>query len=140
MAEMDSHSSISRFNRSENVYRASMRWSEWENVYQLMKPNPESPDKTELKSPSDEYLDYLETIKVAHIEVLKSGITEEDKSGKSLFLIEYRFDNSAVIHKLRHTVYWWYLEKDNTWFTDTPLPEEFAMPKHRTIKLSPKHH
>ena len=137
MAEMDSHSSISRFQKSENVFRASMRWGEWENVYQLLKPNPDNPSD-KLKSPSEEYLNYLGTIKVAHIEVVKSGITEIDKAAESLFLIEYRFDNSAKIRRIRHKVYWWYNKEANTWFSDTPLPEVFAMPKSKTIKLSPK--
>lgn len=115
-----------------------MRWGEWENVYQLLKPNPDS-ISSQLKSPSEEYLNFLSTIKIAHVELVKSGITVPDKSGESLFKIEYRLENSAKIHKIRHKVDWWYSKEGNTWFSDTPLPKEFAMPpKSRTIKLSPK--
>jgi len=140
-AELDSHSSISRFLKSENVLRASMRWGEWVNAFALLKSNPDNPS-SKIESPSEEYLAYLSTLKIAHVKVLTSGITEEDKAGESLFLIEYRFDNSAKIHKIRHKVDWWYHKESNTWFTDTPLPKEFDIPepRSRTIKLSPKAH
>ena len=138
-AELDSHSSISRFVKAENVYRASIRWEEWEGLSQLMRSNPETSD-SKMKPISEEQREHLESIKVAHVEVLSSGIIEEDKSGESLFEIEYRFDNSAVIKKFKHKVKWWFDKENNSWYTDTPLPKEFAKPKSRTIKLSPHSH
>ncbi|MCU7800474.1 MAG: hypothetical protein KZQ70_10070 [gamma proteobacterium symbiont of Lucinoma myriamae] len=59
-------------------------------------------------------------------------------SQESRFRIEYRLDNSAKIKTIRHTVSWWYDKEGNHWFTDTPLPKEFDLPKVKTIKLSPK--
>lgn len=136
---MDSHSSISRFQKSEDVYRASMRWGEWHNVFQLMKDKPDTDiHSSKLKPVSETYLNHLETIKVKHIEVLSSGINDKEGTGESRLKIEYRFDNSAKINSIRQTVFWWYDEASNHWFTNSPLPEEFDLPKSRTIKLSPK--
>lgn len=137
-AEMDSHSSISRFQKSEDVYRASMRWGEWTNAFQLMREKPGSDSSsTELKPLTDDYLSYLETIKVKHVEVLASGMNEKEGSGESKLKIEYRFDNSLKINTIRQTVSWWYDKESNHWFTNTPLPKEFDLPKSKTIKLSP---
>lgn len=138
-AELDSHSQISRFQKSEDVYRASMRWGEWTNMFQLMRDKPGSDiNSTKLKPLSDEHLTHLETIKVKHIEVLSSGMNEEEGTGESRLKIEYRFDHSAKIQSFKHTVSWWYDKESNNWFTSTPLPEEFDLPKSRTIKLSPR--
>lgn len=138
-AEMDSHSSISRFQKSEDVYRASMRWGEWSNTFQLMRDKPGSDNSTSaLKPLTDEYLTYLETIKVKHIEVIRSGMNEKEGSGESKFDIEFHFDHSVKIKSVRHTVSWWYDQETNYWFTNTPLPEAFNLPKKTTIKLSPK--
>lgn len=136
---MDSHSAISRFQKSEDIYRASMRWGEWTNTFQLMRDNPDSDNSTaKLKPPSEELLIHLDTIKVQHVEVLDSGMDEKEGKGQSRFKIEYNLDNSAVIKSIRHTVSWWYDRKANHWFTDTPLPEELDLPKTKTIRLSPK--
>ena len=136
LAEMDSHSKIARFQNAEDVYRASMRWGEWNNVFQLMKDKPDSTEK--LKPPSDDASVYLEKIKVRDIEVLSSGMKKDLGTGHSKFRIGYRFENSAVIKTLHHNVSWWYYEKGNVWFTDTPLPKEFDLPESNTIRLSPK--
>ena len=138
-AEMDSHSSISRFQKSEDVYRASMRWGEWTNLFQLMKDKPDSnAESAKLTPPSEAYLTHLDSIKVKHIEVVSSGMNDKKGTGESRFKIEYRFDHSAKIKLIRQTVSWWYDKKNNLWFTNTPLPEEFDLPKSRTIRLSPK--
>lgn len=138
-AEMDSHSSTSRFQKSEDIYRASMRWGEWSNTFQLMRDKPDSASgSTKLKPPSEEYLVHLDTIKVKFVEVLSSGMNKEEGIGESRFRIEYRLDNSAKINTIRQTVSWWYDKEGNHWFTNTPLPKEFDLPKSRTIKLSPK--
>jgi len=138
-AEMDSHSQISRFQKSEDVYRASMRWGEWTNTFQLMRDKPGSDNSnSKLKPLSDEYLTHLETIKVKHIEVLSSGMSKKEGTGESRLKIEYHFDHSAKIQLVRHTVSWWYDKESNNWFTGTPLPKEFDLPKSKTIKLSPR--
>ena len=101
-AEMDSHSTISRFQNSEDVYRASMRWGEWSNVFQLMKDKPDSnAESTKLAPPSEAYLTHLDSIKVKHIEVISSGINDKEGTGESKFKIEYRFDHSAKIKLIR---------------------------------------
>ena len=135
-AEMDSHSEISRFQNSENVYRASMRWGEWSNLFQLMRERPDSTSK--LTALSEEYITHLEGIKIKDIEVLNSNMSEESGTGETRFKIGYRLDNSLKIIPIKHTVSWWYQEEANIWFTDTPLPKEFDLPKTKTIKLSPK--
>jgi len=135
-AEMDSHSEISRFQNSENVYRASMRWGEWSNLFQLMRERPDSTSK--LTALSEEYITHLEGIKIKDIEVLNSNMSEKSGTGETRFKIGYRLDNSLKIIPIKHTVSWWYQEEANIWFTDTPLPKEFDLPKTKTIKLSPK--
>lgn len=86
---MDSHSSISRFQKSENIYRASMRWGEWTNTFQLMRDKPDSDSgSTKLKPPSEEYLVHLDTIKVKFVEALSSGMNEEEGSGESRVKIQ----------------------------------------------------
>ncbi len=138
-AELDSHSTISRFQDSEDVYRASMRWGEWTNLFQLMKDKPDSEaDSSALKSPSEAYLIHLDSIKVKQIQVISSAMNDKEGTGESRFKIEYRLDNSAKINLIRHTVSWWYDKENNLWFTTTPLPEEFDLPQSRTIRLSPK--
>lgn len=138
-AELDSHSTISRFQDSEDVYRASMRWGEWTNLFQLMKDKPDSEaDSSALKSPSEAYLTHLDSIKVKQIQVISSAMNDKEGTGESRFKIEYRLDNSAKINLIRHTVSWWYDKENNLWFTTTPLPEEFDLPQSRTIRLSPK--
>lgn len=162
-AELDSHSTFSRFQKSEDLYRASMRWGKWTNILQLIRPRPESSDSTnynskkmlmnvksdsnysstgqesstEQESSFEELLAHLDTIHVSNVEVLSSAIKAEG-TGESRLLIQYRFDTSAKINSIRHTVSWWYDKQSNNWFTDTPLPKEFDLPKHRTIKLLPK--
>ena len=137
-AELDSHSKISRFQQSENTYRAALRWGEWLGAFQLQRIKPGSNNNSKvIQPPSEAYLDHLDTIKVKHIEVLSSGMHEDKETGETRFLIEYRFDNSAIIKKIRHKVSWWHDRKSNIWFTSTPLPKEFDLPKYRTIKLSP---
>ena len=42
-AELDSSSAINRFQKSEDLYLASMRWGEWTNVLQLIRARPENP-------------------------------------------------------------------------------------------------
>ena len=133
---MNSHSEASRFQNAEDVYRASMRWGEWDNAFQLMKERPDS--ITKLKPPSEEYSTHLGTIKIKEIEVLSSGMNADLGTGQSKFKINYRFENSAVIKNIRHTIVWWYFKEANIWLTDTPLPKEFDLPKVKTIKLSPK--
>ena len=173
-AELDSHSNISRFQQSEDLYQAGMRWGEWSKVLYLIRPRPESsnsekmitkvnPDNgkkyqvveikqgnndsiAEQKKSNEELLIHLDTIKVAHTEILSSFMNDAEGTGESRMLIEYRFDTSAKIRTLRYTVSWWHDEQSNTWFTDTPLPKEFEKPiaketenkKRKTIKLSPK--
>ncbi len=134
-AEMDSHSQISRFQNSEDIYRASMRWGEWTNLFQLMKNKPDS--TSELEKPSEDYLTHLDGISVESVEVLSSGMNKDKGTGHSTLKIGYRFNNSVKVHSIKHTIAWWYHEESNLWFTDTPLPEEFDLPESRTIKLSP---
>lgn len=142
-ADMDSHSTISRFNKSENTYRASIRWGEWPGVFQLQKPVPWlNTEQAEIKPPSEEYSKHLETIKVVHIDVISSGMHQNEKTGESVLNIEYHFENSTKVHKLRHKVSWWHDKESNIWFTNSTLPEEFDLPKAKTrmkntIKLSP---
>lgn len=138
-AEMDSHSKVSRFQQSENTYRASLRWGEWLGAIQLQRTKPGSnSDSKGFIQPSEAYLNHLDTIKVTHIETLSSAMHEDKKTAATLFLIEYRFDNSAIINKIRHKMTWWHDQESNIWYTDTPLPEEFDLPQYRTIKLSPE--
>jgi len=134
-AEMDSHSQISRFQNSEDIYRASMRWGEWTNLFQLMKDKPDA--TTKLEQASEDYLTHLESISIEDAEVLSSGMNKAEETGQTKLKIGYRFDNSAKVHSIKHTIAWWYHEESNTWFTDTALPEEFDLPESRTIKLSP---
>ncbi len=136
-SELDTHDPINRFQQSDELYSASMRWGEWYSLFQLMKANPENP-ASRVKPPTDEELEYLSHLKVSHVETIHSGIIENKKSAKTIYQIEYHPENSSVIKKIRHTVNWWYDEKTNQWFTDTPLPEAFQVPRHQTIKLSPK--
>lgn len=168
-AELDSSSAINRFQKSEDLYLASMRWGEWTNVLQLTRDRPEKPsaenaDKLQamvVKSDSNEHsaeqepsaeqesstnknpsynelLSHLDTIKVTHTEVLSSALSETKDTAESHMIIEYRFDTSVKINSIRHTISWWRDEKSDNWFTDTPLPKEFDLPKRKTIKLSPK--
>ena len=138
-AEMDSHSSVSRFKQSEDTYKGSMRWGEWASIFQLMRDKPGSDaGSSKLKPPSDEYLMHLDTIKVKNIEVLSSGRNDKQGTGESRFKIEYHLHNSAKINSIRQTVSWWYDDKNNFWFTSTPLPKEFDLPQSKTIKLSPR--
>lgn len=156
-AELDSSSAINRFQKSEELYLASMRWGEWTNVLQLIRDQPEKPGaenaeklpvmavksdsnerSTEQKFSYNELLNHLETIKVTHTEVLSSAMSEEEGTGESLVIIDYRFDTSVKIKSIRHTISWWRDEQSDNWFSDTPLPKEFDQPKHKTIKLSPK--
>lgn len=136
-AEMDSHSPISRFQQSEKLYISSIRWGEWINIFQLQKSRY---DNSVFKSPSDELLTHLSHIKVTHTETLSSAMNEDKATGSSLFLIEYRFDNSAKVKILRHKVDWWHNPENNIWYTSSSLPEEFDLPETEpgTIKLSPK--
>ena len=163
---MDSHSSISRFQQSEDLYQAGMRWGEWSSVLYLMRPKPVSSNSEEMitkvnpdngkkyqvveikqgnndsiaeqKKSTEELLTHLDTIKVARTEILSSSMNDAEGTGESRILIEYRYDYSAKINTLRYMVSWWHDEQSNTWFTDTPLPKEFDVPKHKTIKLSPR--
>lgn len=139
IAGMDSHSSISRFKHSEDLYKASLRWGEWINIFQLQRPR-DSDDISAVKPPSEALLTHLAHIKVTHTETLSSGINEDKATGQTLFLIEYHFDNSAKIQTIRHKVDWWYDSENNIWFTNTSLPKEFDVPETApgTIKLSPK--
>ncbi len=137
LAELDSHNPVNRFQQAEELYSASMRWSEWYTLFQLMKANPKNPE-SKVTPPTDEALEYLTHLKVSHVETINSSITEKQTSAKTIYQIEYHPENSSVIKEIRHTVKWWYDEKTNQWFTDTPLPEAFQVPKHQTIKLSPK--
>ena len=165
-SELDSHSAFSRFQQSEDTYRAGMRWGEWSGVLYLMRPKPISTESEKIititdsstgkeyqvvesqtenyndsllpKLSREELLKHLATIKVSHIEALESSMSKEKGTGISRLRIEYHFDNSAIIKTLHYKVSWWYDKQSNTWFTDTPLPKEFDLPKHKTIKLSPK--
>ncbi|MCK5697160.1 MAG: hypothetical protein KAI02_03300 [Gammaproteobacteria bacterium] len=136
LQSMDSNSKISRFQNSEDVYRASMRWGEWNDLFHLMKDKPDAADK--LKQPSEDYLLHLETIKVKEVTVIGSNMDKALGEGFSQFKIGYRIDSVLKLYSIRHKVNWWYHKESNLWFTDTPLPKEFAPPKRRTIKLSPK--
>ena len=136
-SELDTHNPINRFQQADELYSASMRWGEWYTLFQLMQANPKNP-ASRVTPPGDAQLDYLSHLKVPHVETIHSGIIEDKKSAKSIYQIEYHPENSSVIRKIRHTVNWWYDEKTNQWFTDTPLPEAFQVPRHQTIKLSPK--
>ncbi len=135
-SELDSHDPANRFQQSDELYSAAMRWGEWLTLFQLMQANPNNPS-SKVTPPTDEYLEYLSHLKVSHVETINSGIIENKKSAKSIYLIEYHPEDSSVIKKIRHIVNWWYDNKTNHWFTDTPLPKGFEMPEHRTIKLSP---
>ncbi|MCP3849413.1 MAG: hypothetical protein GY694_04125 [Gammaproteobacteria bacterium] len=152
-AELDSHSSFSRFERSENLYLSSMRWAEWSTYLYLLREKPSS-NKAEkmitIRDPStakkyevvedqtssynnleeeissrEALVDHLNTIKVKRAEVLSSSMNSDGETGESRILIEYRFDNSAKINSIRHKVRWWYDEESNTWFSETPMPKEF---------------
>jgi len=162
LAEMDSHSTVSRFQKSENLYRSSFRWGDWTTIFQLMKNKPAETDSTSektidekenynvlkkklsstndlniLDTPSEELLEHLDSIHVQEIIMLSSGMNDKEGSGKSRFEITYRTDSSVKIHSVKHTVHWWYHKDSNSWFTDTPLPKEFRPTKRKTIKLSP---
>lgn len=134
LSGLDSNSKVSRFTKSERTYKASLRWGEWIGAIQLHR----SPEDKQIKPFSDEYLEYLSTIKIKNIEAQNSGMNPDKETGQTLYIIEFRFDNSAKINKIRHMVHWWYDKKSNTWFTKTPLPKEFDLPEKKTIKLSPK--
>lgn len=169
--ELDKHSIISRFQKSESLYSASMRWGDWSTLLQLIKNKPKKADTEQaasekksiyddhralesmngssggklniLTTPTEKMLAYLETIKVNEVKVLSSGMSdvkEDQGSGKTLFEIVYHKTSSVRVHTIRHKVNWWYHKPSNSWFTDTPLPKEFQIPKSvsRTIKLSPK--
>lgn len=136
-AELDSHSKLSRFEGSINVYKGSLRWGEWHGAIELHR-TPEN--KKQMKKPSEKYLQHLSTIKVKHIEDKMSQMNPDKITGQSLFIIEYRFEDSVKMNTIRHMVYWWHDKETNTWYTKTPLPKEFDMSEEeqRTIKLSPK--
>lgn len=136
-SELDTHNPVYRFQQTDELYSASMRWGEWQTLVQLMRANPENPD-SKVTPPSDKLLEYLSKLNVSHVETLNSGVIEDKKSAKTIYQIEYHPENSTVIKKFRHTVMWWYDAKTNQWFTDTPLPEEFQLPEHPTIKLTPR--
>lgn len=158
-AELDSHDKGFRYTKSENDYRAGMRWGEWNTVLYLIRPKPEKVimkvDSTNEKSQQvidvpkgenqysrEELVDHLSTVKVKRLEVLSSSMGSDGISGQSRFKIQYRFDNSTKLNELRYKVTWWYDKDTNTWFSDTPLPPEFMPPKaepskRKTIKLSP---
>ena len=148
-AELDSHSPVYRFQKAEDAYRAGMRWGEWESVLYQIRPNPktvvvtvdstdEADNYIKEKTSRDELLTHLVTIKVTNAEALSSSMNEDEGTGETRMMIQYRFENSAKIQTIRYKVSWWHDEKSNTWFTETPLPKEFEPPKHKTIKLSPK--
>jgi len=136
-AELDTHNPGNRFQQADNLYRASMRWGEWHSLFQLMKANPNNPF-SKITPLSKEYIEHLSEIQVAHIEVVNTGIVEPEKSAKTIYLIEFHPLNSSVIKKVHLSINWWYDDKLNKWFTDTPLPKEFEPPKKKTIKLSPR--
>ncbi len=160
-AELDSHSSVSRFQNSEDTYREGMHWEEWEKVLYLTRTKAENDlatDKAtqmnphtgkeyevinanneEKKREFEELIEHLETIKVLRTEVLSSSMNDDAGTGATRLLIEYRFNNSTKIQTIRQRLSWWHDEKINIWFTETPLPEEFTPPKKKTIKLSPQY-
>lgn len=147
LAELDSHSTVSRFQKAEDLYKASMRWGEWPTLFHLIKPRPEQATQItsiennkqeKLQPPSEALLTHLDTIKVSSIDVLSDTMNEKSGTAKTRFQIDYYREDSTKIHTFRHTVMWWYDKEGNNWFSDTPLPKEFALPEHPTIKLSPK--
>ncbi|WP_198264860.1 hypothetical protein [sulfur-oxidizing endosymbiont of Gigantopelta aegis] len=151
LSELDSSSPVFRFQKTEDLYRASMRWGEWPNLFQIMRDNPKNKStgqtseqvplkKEDWNRPTEERMIHLSTIKISSVSALSSGMSEEKGEGTTRLLIEYHFDSSVTVLSLRHTLHWWYDKENNAWYTDTPLPKEFDAPKHKTIKLSPKHY
>ncbi len=148
LAELDTHSTVSRFQKSEDLYKASLRWGEWPTFFHLIRPRtaqatPLTTDAVDnkaeaFKPPSEELLNHLDTFKVSGVEVLSSAMNEKQGTGKTRFQIDYYRDDSTKINSFRQSVDWWYDKPSNNWYTDTPLPEEFALPRHPTIKLSPE--
>lgn len=139
-AELDSHSKENRFQDSENIYKASLRWGQWMNLLQLQKNDPATNNIT-FDIASQEYLEQLEHIKVTHIESIGSSMTSDGTKSKSIYVIEFHHDSSTILNRIHHTVEWWYHEETNFWYTSTPLPEEFGLdkkPQLNTIKLSPE--
>ncbi len=163
-SELDSHDVVYRFQKSEDNYRAAMRWGEWGTILYMTRPRPanllvktDSADNRtyqvkETKAGIDDgenlsadeeitreaLIAHLETILVSHTEVTGSSVSNGKGTGTTRMIIQYHFDNSARIQTLRYKLSWWHDKESNTWFTETPLPEEFMPKKSRTIKLSPK--
>ncbi len=163
-SDLDSHDVVYRFQKSEDNYRAAMRWGEWTTILYMIRPGPESrlmrvdpadkstykvmETKTEVDDGEDlsaeqeitreDLIAHLETILISHSEVTSSSVNNSKGTGTTRMNIQYHFDNSAIIKTLRYKLSWWHDKESNTWFTDTPLPEEFMPPKKKTIKLSPK--
>jgi hypothetical protein len=138
-AELDSSSSTNRFQSAVNLYNNSIRWHDWNKVFQLMQNKPDSSNDTIL-SPTAEQLEHLEGFKIVRVNILNTMITEEDKSADVVFVIEYRRTNSLKVHSVRHNTSWWFNDEDNIWYTETALPEIFyPTPNARkTIKYSPQ--
>lgn len=138
-AELDSHDKSYRFNDSITLYKNSLRWGQWTNLIQLQRPEPEA-DNTDFEDPAQYSLIKLKKIKVTHIEDIGTQMDPNERNAKTIFLIEFHFDNSSVITSIHHTVNWWYDEENNLWFTNTALPKEFKLAEKqlKTIKLSPQ--
>ncbi len=137
-AELDSHDKSYRFNDSITLYKNSLRWGQWTNLIQLQKPEPGA-DNTDFEDPAQYSLIKLQKIKVTHIEDIGTQMDSNEHNAKTIFLVEFHFDNSSVITPIHHTVNWWYDEENNLWFTNTALPKEFKLSEKqlKTIKLSP---
>lgn len=138
-AELDSHSKSYRFNDSITLYKSSLRWGQWTNLIQLQKPEPGA-DNTDFEDPAQYSLIKLNKIKVIHIEDIGTQMDPNERNAKTIFLIEFHFDDSSVISAINHTVNWWYNAEDNIWYTNTALPKEFKLTEKqlKTIKLSPQ--
>ena len=138
--ELDPHSKVNRFNDSENIYKASLRWGQWMNLLQLQQSDPDG-QKVTFEEASTEYLEQLSHIKVTHIENIGGTMNAEGTKSTNIYLIEFHYDTSTSIKKINHTVDWWFDGPSNFWYTSTGLPKEFNLnihPQLNTIKLSPK--
>jgi len=135
-AGLSDSSSANRLQQSEDAYKSALRWGEWATLFQLQKNKPNS-KQASFEPISTKYLEYLTHIKIPQITILSSAMDSNEQSAKTVFLIEYHYDDSTKIKKIHHTVNWWYHEDNNYWYTNTLLPEEFQIKESKTIKLSP---
>ncbi|MCU7834329.1 MAG: hypothetical protein KZQ83_03665 [gamma proteobacterium symbiont of Taylorina sp.] len=134
---MDSSSNTNRLKLSEDTYKTSLRWGEWMSLMQLQKNNPKD-SQSDFEPVSAKYLDHLNHFQITQTAIISSAMDDNEQFAKTIFLIEYHYDDSSKVIKTHHTIDWWYHEESNTWYTENLLPEEFNMKELKTFKLSPK--